>query len=82
MTRRVSIVVDGRALSVEPGLPLGAVLHRERDGVLRRTALRGDPRGIFCGMGVCFDCLVTVDGKVGIRACMTPVVSGMCVETV
>ena len=45
------------------------------------TALRhtrnGDPRGVFCGMGVCFECLVTVDGRPGQRACMTPLRDGM-----
>lgn len=81
MNGAVSITVDGAVLSVEPGLPLGAVLHRLRDGVLRHTDRRGEPRGLFCGMGVCFDCLVTVDGRPGIRACITPTAAGMRVET-
>ena len=48
--------------------------------VFRHTPT-GAPRGIFCGMGVCFDCLVTVDGLAEQRACMTPVRRGMRVQT-
>ena len=47
---------------------------------LRRTR-GGDPRGVFCGMGVCHECLVTVDGRSGQRACMTEVREGMSVAT-
>ncbi|MCF8038149.1 MAG: (2Fe-2S)-binding protein, partial [Desulfohalobiaceae bacterium] len=39
-----------------------------------------EPRGFFCGMGVCYDCLVTVDGRPGTRACMTQVEDRMEVE--
>lgn len=40
----------------------------------------GHPRGLFCGMGVCFECLVTVDGQPGQRACLIVVASGMQVR--
>jgi aerobic-type carbon monoxide dehydrogenase small subunit (CoxS/CutS family) len=40
----------------------------------------GAPRGVFCGMGVCFDCLVVVDGVPNTRACMTPVAEGMRIQ--
>ncbi|MEI9906637.1 MAG: 2Fe-2S iron-sulfur cluster-binding protein [Actinomycetota bacterium] len=39
------------------------------------------PRGIFCGIGVCFDCVVTIDGVPGQRSCVKKVVSGMKVES-
>lgn len=45
-----------------------------------RLAADGSRRGIFCGMGVCQDCLVRVDGRAGVRACMTPVEAGMDVR--
>ena len=80
MSLAVTIHIDGRAVGAEAGRPLGAVLHRELDAVLRTTA-GGAPRGLFCGMGVCFDCLVSVDGRDGVRACMTPVRDGMRIET-
>ena len=45
--------------------------------VFRRTAHRREPRGLFCGIGVCFDCLVVIDGQPGRRACMIEVRDGM-----
>ncbi len=66
-TAPVVISVDGEPVEAAAGTPLGAVLHA-----------RGFP--LFCGMGVCFDCLVTVDGRGGVRACTTPVRAGMRVE--
>lgn len=76
------IHIDGRAIRTLAGRPLGAVLHRELGAVLRHTVKGGAPRGLFCGMGLCFDCLVTVDGRPDVRACMTPVRDGMQIETV
>lgn len=45
--------------------------------VAMRTTPWGEPRGVFCGMGVCFDCLVVVDGVPNTRACTTLVAEGM-----
>lgn len=47
----------------------------------RISQLRGEPRGIFCNMGVCFECLVEINGCPNQRACRTPVVNGMTVVT-
>lgn len=81
MSGEVTILVDGRSIAADAGRPLGTVLHGEGGPILRRTERLGAPRGLFCGMGVCFDCLVTVDGRSGVRACVTPVREGMRVET-
>jgi aerobic-type carbon monoxide dehydrogenase small subunit (CoxS/CutS family) len=78
-SERAEITVNGAVIETRAGVPLGAVLH-QHDAVLRHTARRGAPRGIFCGMGVCFDCLVTVDDRPNVRACITPVRDGMRVE--
>lgn len=75
----VTIFVDGEPVPAETGRPLGALMHR-LGPAMRRTET-GAPRGLFCGMGVCFDCLVTVDGVADRRACMTPIRDGMRVET-
>ena len=48
---------------------------------LRLTARNAEPRGVYCGMGVCFECLVTVDGWPNHRACLTGVASGMRVHS-
>jgi sarcosine oxidase subunit alpha len=46
-----------------------------------RESVSGEPRAPLCGIGVCQECRVTVDGLPGVRACMTPVREGMKVET-
>ena len=74
-----AIEVDGRAITVHPGQTVAAVLLAAGLRVWRRTP-SGAPRGIFCGMGVCFDCLVMVDGLADQRACVTPVRPGMQVQ--
>ena len=48
---------------------------------LRKTPVTGGARGVFCGMGVCFDCLVVIDGEPSRRACVTFARDGMRVET-
>ena len=75
----VTIFVDGEPVPAEAGRPLGALMHR-LGPAMRRTE-EGAPRGLLCGMGGCFDCLVTIDGVADRRACMTPIRDGMRVET-
>jgi predicted molibdopterin-dependent oxidoreductase YjgC len=76
---RFNIEVDGRPVSAEPGQTVAAALLGAGITVFRHTPT-GAPRGVFCGMGVCFDCLVTVDGLTDQRACITPVRPGMRVR--
>ena len=45
--------------------------------VFRHSEKRGGPRGVFCGIGICFDCLVTVDGQPSQRACLARVAAGV-----
>lgn len=78
--RPVQFSVDGQVVTSYEGETVAAVLIAEGRRTFRRTARRGEPRGLFCGMGVCFDCLVTVDGVPNQRACQTPVCDGMCVQ--
>jgi predicted molibdopterin-dependent oxidoreductase YjgC len=76
---KFDIEVDGRLVPAESGQTVAAALTQAGISVFRHTAT-GAPRGIFCGMGVCFDCLVTVDGRPDQRACITPVRPGMQVR--
>ena len=46
----------------------------------RSTRKGARPRGLFCGIGVCFDCLLTVDGEANQRACLVEVRDGMQIE--
>jgi predicted molibdopterin-dependent oxidoreductase YjgC len=72
----LSLTLDGRAVTAYEGETVAAVLFVE--GLLAtRTTSGGAPRGVYCGMGVCFDCLVVVDGRPNTRACMTLVEPGM-----
>lgn len=76
----VSITLDGVPLQAYLGETIAGALLANGQRAWRRTE-RGEPRGLFCGMGICFDCLVTVDGVSNVRACITPVIDGMVVET-
>ncbi|MEM7696644.1 MAG: FAD-dependent oxidoreductase [Pseudomonadota bacterium] len=65
-----SFSFEGRTVDARPDDTIASAITRAGCHTLRVTR-HGDPRGIFCGMGVCHDCLVTVDGRVAQRACMT-----------
>lgn len=77
----VRIAVDGETIPAHEGESLAAALLAAGRRFTRWTARAGEPRGYFCGMGVCHDCLVAVDGHPNVRACMTPVRDGMSVDT-
>ena len=77
----VTVQVDGRPVRALAGQTVAAVLLSMGQPIFRHTAKTHAPRGLFCGMGVCFDCLVTVDGLPNVRACVTLVQDGMAIET-
>lgn len=70
MSDRLTFTFDGACIEARRGQSLAAALTDAGQRVFRRTG-NGSPRGIFCGMGICQDCLVTVDGRPNQRACMT-----------
>jgi len=72
--------VDGEPVSAYPGESLAAALVAAGRRATRRTA-SGALRGPYCNMGVCFECVVTVDGTPGTRSCVVPVRAGMRVAT-
>src|SRR6266851_3334879 len=76
----VRLRFDGREIEALPGETIAAALAAAEIVAVRR-ARSGAPRGPFCGMGVCFDCLVTVDGRPSQRACLTKVEAGMDVRS-
>ena len=75
----LTITLDGRPVVAYAGETVATVLIAEGHSAMRTTA-GGEPRGVFCGMGVCFDCLVVVDGVPNTRACMVFVADGMDVR--
>ncbi|HLV58018.1 MAG TPA: (2Fe-2S)-binding protein [Natronosporangium sp.] len=64
------ITVDGRPVPVRPGQTIGAALHAAGVRAWRTTRFGGRRRGLFCGIGVCFDCLISVNGGPVERACL------------
>ena len=77
---RIRITVDGRGIDVEPGTTLAAAMMNS--GVTAfRESVTGEPRGPLCGMGVCFECRVTVNGVPHQRSCLLACEDGMTVET-
>ena len=72
----VRITVDGRPVAAQAGATVAAGMN-----ACRTTALSGTPRGPYCMMGACFECLVTVDGVGNRQGCLTAVREGMAVET-
>jgi hypothetical protein len=59
---------------------VAAVLLRQEEIWTRTTAVSGERRAPYCMMGVCFDCLATVDGVASVQTCLTRVCDGMRVE--
>jgi D-hydroxyproline dehydrogenase subunit gamma len=76
-----AISVDGRRLTAVEGQSLAALLVAHGIWHFRRNPVSAEPRGPFCGMGVCFECELEVDGRPGVRSCLTPVSDGMRVRT-
>lgn len=75
----IEFSVDGEVQRAPEGQSLGAALLHAGRAALRQSP-SGTPRGLFCGIGVCQECRVVVDGNVA-RACVTPVTAGMQVTT-
>jgi len=74
--RRVPVRFAGETLMLPEGANLAAALLAAGVTVFRHTPVSGAPRGPFCMMGACFDCLVEVDGSVR-QACMIEVAEGL-----
>jgi hypothetical protein len=76
-----TFVFDGAPIAFRPGQSVGAAMIASGVRSWRTTRVAGRPRGVFCGIGVCFDCLVVIDGTPNERACRVPARAGMSVTT-
>lgn len=77
---QLRLILGGEPLTANPGQTIaGAILASGRRD-WRTTARDRRPRGLFCGIGVCFDCLVTVNGVRDVRACQRPAIDGDVIE--
>ena len=79
----VSLVIDGVVVTAPAHASVAAaILNRGGAGGWHvRTSVTGRPRGPLCGMGICFECRATVDGRIHERTCQLPVREGMEVRT-
>ncbi|WP_122789463.1 (2Fe-2S)-binding protein [Intestinibacillus sp. Marseille-P6563] len=80
-SKTVTIYFDGKPVEALEGEPIAAALIHAGIRSFRTTAKRHEPRGIFCAIGRCTDCMMIVDGVPNTRTCVTPVRDGMQVRT-
>ncbi len=76
----LSISVNGKDINAYKGETLLAALIASGYKKMKKSPLKNEPRGALCGMGVCFECIVTVNDIPNIRACMTEVENNMKVK--
>lgn len=79
--REVLFTFDGKEMHGCDGEPIAAALKAAGVMVHRYTKKEHKPRGIFCAIGRCTDCVMVVDGKPNVRTCVTPLKEGMTVQT-
>lgn len=81
MNDRITLSFDGAPIEARPGQSVGAALTDAGIDSWRTTRKKERPRGLFCGIGVCYDCLIVVDGVPNQRACLVPARDGLRLET-
>ncbi len=77
----ITITVDGKPVEAYLGETVAATLLAAGIRTFRKTHKLNHPRSLYCGMGVCYECLVTINGVHAQRACVTNVEEGMVIET-
>ena len=77
----VTATIDGRPVTARAGDSVAAVLLAEGILPTRVSPASGAPRAPYCMMGVCFECLVTIDGVGNRQSCLVPIGQGMAIET-
>ncbi len=80
MSKVVNVIVDGERVSAVEGMSVAAMLMNAGRGTFR-ISVAGERRGPVCGMGVCQECRVEIDGVAHQRACMRVIVDEMRIET-
>ena len=80
MADTVTLIVNGVSVTMPVGSMVSAAILKSGIYAFRRSAT-GEPRGPLCGMGICFECRVTVNGVAHVRSCQTLCENGMDVRT-
>ncbi|MCL2780222.1 MAG: (2Fe-2S)-binding protein [Actinomycetia bacterium] len=79
--KQVTIWFNDTKLAAVEGEPVAACLLANGIRSIRHQLRSGHERGIYCGIGHCFDCVAVIDGVAGRRTCLTPVEDGMIVRS-
>ena len=79
--KKVRIYFDGQPLDVPHDVSVASALLMSGVRTFRSTPVSGSPRAPYCMMGICFECLVTIDGVQNRQACMVPVHDGMTISS-
>ena len=79
--RKFEIEVDGEKLVAYEGETIATVLLATGRRIFRRTPEKKQPRGMYCGIGLCHECMMVVDGVPNTRACQTMAIPGCRVQT-
>ena len=80
MAEIITLSVDGVSVTVPRGAMISAAVAAAGVSAFRKS-VTGEPRGPLCGMGICFECRVTVNGRAHVRSCQVPCEAGMEVQT-
>jgi D-hydroxyproline dehydrogenase subunit gamma len=80
MPELVRVRLDGKSISVPAGISVAACIFLSGKTVLRES-VTGEPRSALCGMGICFECRVTINGAPNRRSCQVNVRDGMVIQT-
>jgi predicted molibdopterin-dependent oxidoreductase YjgC len=73
----ITVILNGHAVSVPAGFTAAAAMLLHGSGATRSTALSGEGRAPYCMMGVCFECLLEIDGEPNQQGCLVIVSEGM-----
>ncbi len=80
MPDRITLTVNGRPVEIPAGAMVSAAVALSGATAFRRS-VTGEPRAPLCGMGICFECRVTIDGRPHAKSCQIPCEAGMEVRT-
>ena len=79
--KKIKLLVDNEPVAAFEGEPIAVALMAAGRRFFRFTTKRYEPRGVFCALGRCTDCVMIVDGQPNVRTCVTPARDGMVIET-
>ena len=81
ITAQVTITVDGKKIKAFEGEMIASALVAAGIKVFRYTSKKHEPRGVFCAIGRCTDCVMEVNGVANVRTCVTLVENNMHIKT-